>query len=77
MSPPRFDDFRDGMPNSRPCSFDVLLRQPRRDADLERRLQVPASLLGWSVLTLRHPFLSCYQYPIGKYLPIVLVIFQW
>ena len=57
------------MPDRRPRPLGVLLRQPRCDTDLQRRLQVPARLLGRNMLTLRHPLHPRYQNPISKHLP--------
>lgn len=61
---PAVHHFGDGMPDHHPRSLNFFLRQPRRNAHLERWLKLPSNVLGRSVDRARHAFHPGDQHPI-------------
>lgn len=55
-----------GMPNDDSCPFDLLLRQPRSNAHLQRRLELPIDVLSGRMDSSRHALESGNEDPIRQ-----------
>ncbi len=65
-SPFGFHHLGDCMPDHSPCSLNLLTCESRREADLQRWLELPSNSLGRHVDPSRHALQSCHHHPVGQ-----------